>query len=146
MDTVLIVDDDLMIRSFCEDLLIANGYKTVTAKNPEECLEKLKDESIDIILLDVMLPGRTGLDLLPIIKKVHPEVEVIIMTAFATLENAIEAIKKGAYDYITKPFKIDKLELTLERALEKSTNSTANRGGKKRYMLLKLIYTMNIAT
>ncbi|MBI5166686.1 MAG: zinc-ribbon domain-containing protein [candidate division NC10 bacterium] len=119
METVLVIDDELFMRRLCDDMLSLRGFRVLTAENAKEGLAKLEKGGIDIVLLDIMMPELSGLEFLPIIKKTDPDVFVIIITAYATLESAIEALKKGAYDYIRKPFRPHELYHSVDKAISK---------------------------
>ncbi|MDH5661524.1 MAG: response regulator [Elusimicrobiota bacterium] len=118
-ERILVVDDDPNIREACVEYLRMNRYSVDESKNGEECLQLLKKDYYQIILTDLMMPGVDGIGVLKAAKKEYPQSDVIIMTAYGTIENAVEAMKLGAYDYITKPFKIDELGLLVNRCLEK---------------------------
>jgi putative nucleotidyltransferase with HDIG domain len=111
---ILIVDDDPLIRDALTDILSdVGGYKTEAADNGYEGIRKIKDSVYDIVFTDLTMPRVNGIDLLKEAKKIDPSVPVVIVTGFSTIENAVAAMKEGAYDFITKPFKISKvIELT----------------------------------
>ncbi len=115
---VLVVDDERDIRDGCERVLSRLGFEVDTAANGEEGLAALEKEPSAIVLLDLKMPGLDGMEVLRRLRESYPEVLVIIVTGFATVETAIEAMKLGAYDFITKPFKPDELRLTVARAAE----------------------------
>lgn len=117
METILVIDDELFMRRLCDDMLALRGFKVLTAENAKEGLAKLEKGGIDVILLDIMMPDLTGIEFLPVIKKTDPDVFVIIITAYASLETAIEALKKGAYDYIRKPFRPHELYHSVDKAI-----------------------------
>lgn len=118
MDSILIVDDEKNYRVVLEALLAPEGYEIFTASNAADALKMSRESDIDLIITDMKMPGMTGMELLIEAKKVKPDLPVIIMTAFGTIEMAVEAMKKDAYDYITKPFQNDELKLTIHKALE----------------------------
>ena len=105
MQTILIVDDDKSIR-YSLKRMMEEKYSILTAQNGEEALDQVKENSPDLIIMDIKMPGRNGIDVLKEIKSIDPKSLVIIMTAFGTTETAIEAMKYGAFDYILKPFPI----------------------------------------
>ena len=112
---ILVVDDEKLFRvSLCDDLDEA-GFETYGLGSAEEVMEELKKNVYDVVLTDLRLPRMDGIALLKKIKKSSPDVIVIVMTAYATVQTAVEAIKQGAYDYITKPFTSEELFLTLKR-------------------------------
>jgi DNA-binding NtrC family response regulator len=112
------VDDEELVRDFLGEALTRNSYLVDLAEDGKRAKTILKDETYDLILTDLKMPGITGLDLLRFIKAHHPETQVIMMTAYGTIENAVEAMRIGAFDYITKPFTSGEIELVMERALE----------------------------
>src|SRR3972149_2888040 len=120
MGTVLIVDDDALIREICRDILTGEGYTVFEAKDPLEGLDILSKEKIEAILLDVVLPLESGFEMIPQIKKINPDAAIIIMTAFASMDSVIEAIRMGAYDYIRKPLKEEEVLHAVNRGLERN--------------------------
>lgn len=117
---ILIVDDDLELRINLSEILKGEGYGVDAAASAQEALEKMRAGEFAVVLLDFMMPKMSGMDALVEIRRLRPRSKVIMLTAFATIENAIEAVKKGASDYITKPFKIPELLTTVRRALEEA--------------------------
>jgi CheY-like chemotaxis protein/DNA-binding transcriptional ArsR family regulator len=115
---ILVVDDDEELREDVVEMLQREGYEVIDVGTGEEAIEKLKKESVDIILTDLMMPGIDGMEVLRQSKKLKPAVRVIMITGFGTIENAVEAMKEGASDYISKPFKIGEVQATVKRALE----------------------------
>ncbi|HAK89914.1 MAG: hypothetical protein A2077_05260 [Nitrospirae bacterium GWC2_46_6] len=118
MKKILITDDDAELRAKLSEILKEAGYLTDEAASGKEALKKAVSDEFDIVLLDLMMPKMSGMDVLAEIKKVRPRTKVIMITAFATVENAVDAVKKGASDYICKPFKIETLLATIGRVLE----------------------------
>ena len=117
---VLVVDDERSMREFLTVMLKKEGHRVQLATTGEEALEKLESgQRFKLILTDLKMPGISGLDVLEQVKSIDPACQVIVMTAYATADTAIRAIKNGAYDYITKPFKLDEAKLAVERALDK---------------------------
>ncbi len=116
MQTILIVDDDKSIR-YSLKRMMEGKYSVLTAQNGEEALERVKASSPDLIIMDIKMPGRSGIDVLREIKSIDPKSLVIIMTAYGTTETAIEAMKYGAFDYILKPFPIPQMKGLVEKAL-----------------------------
>lgn len=127
---VLVVDDDLEMCGLLSDVLKGEGFSAITTHDSLEASKILKKEEFDIIITDLKMKGLKGLDLLEETKQVSPLTPVVIITAFGTIESAIQAMKMGAYDYITKPFQMDELILTVRKALE-------NRFLKKEVVRLK---------
>ena len=120
MAKILVVDDEPEIRSLLAAVLQSKGYEVVTAADGEAALQQVPRERPAVILMDLTMPRMGGLDALPEIKRLDPDVPVIICTAHADLATAVRAMKLGAYDYLTKPFDVELLALTLERALERN--------------------------
>jgi two-component system response regulator PilR (NtrC family) len=123
---ILVVDDERSLREFLEIFFRREGYAVTTAASVEEAQVAVTADDFDVVISDVQLAGASGLELLRSVKEAAPETVVIMITAFATTENAIEAMKQGAYDYITKPFKVDELRLVIEKALEKKLLADEN--------------------
>ncbi|HAF07015.1 MAG: sigma-54 dependent transcriptional regulator [bacterium] len=118
MKNILIVDDDPFILESVGEILIENRYKVYKSSNGEEMFKVLEKNSIDLILLDVKLPDRTGIEYLPELKHFYPDISIIIITGNAEINDAVKAIKMGAYDYLKKPFKGKELLLSIEKALK----------------------------
>ena len=115
---VLVVDDDLEMCGMLSDVLKEEGFFVTTTGDSLEASKILKREEFDVLVTDLKMKGLKGLDLLEGVNKVAPMTPVIIITAFGTIESAIKAMKMGAYDYITKPFQMDEIVLTVRKALE----------------------------
>ena len=115
---LLIVDDDESLRRVTQVQLGQAGYQVVTAASGEDALAMLAQTPVDMVITDLQMPGMSGLDLLKRIRAEYPEMAVLMITAFGTVETAVEAMKAGAYDYITKPVHPDELKLVIGRALE----------------------------
>src|SRR5579885_2548809 len=125
--SVLVIDEDAAVRSACCEIALKQGFVSHGVPHLAEARELLRGNSIDIILLDLKGPGSPGLELLDEIKSLHPETAVIVMTAFATVTSAVEAMRTGAADYLTKPFALDELAAVLECASERRTLDLASR-------------------
>jgi DNA-binding NtrC family response regulator len=115
---LLVVDDDESLRWVTRVQLEQAGYVVSTAADGPQALESLQQTGADLVITDLMMPGMSGLELLKAIRSAYPDVVVIVATAFGTVETAVEAMKAGAYDYITKPVNIDELRIIVGRALE----------------------------
>jgi DNA-binding NtrC family response regulator len=115
---VLVVDDDSLMKDFLKEALRRSDYSVDVASTGEEALEKIKDKEYDIILSDIRMPQMSGMELLKVTKEYLPDAKVVMMTAYGTVENAVEAMKLGAFDYVMKPFSADEIELVLKRAFE----------------------------
>jgi len=116
---VLVVDDEQDIRDASERILTRTGFKVMKATRGDEALDVLDKERIDIVLLDLKMPGMDGLEVLKRIRMLSKTIQVIVITGYATVETAIEAMKQGAYDFIPKPFEPDQLRIVVNRAWEK---------------------------
>jgi nitrogen regulation protein NR(I) len=118
MERILIVDDDITLCHFLTKALSQMGYQVILCHSGREALDVVHKQEIDLILLDNKLPDRNGLEILKEVKRDHPKVSVIIMTAFGTTETAIEAMKVGAFDYILKPFELGEISEFVAKGLE----------------------------
>jgi len=116
---ILIIDDEPKMCKILRFALEPEGHTVVTAETAEEGVEKFSQGSFDLVVTDLKMPGKDGLFVLSQVKKQHPETEVILMTAYASAQNAVEAMKKGAYDYIIKPFELDELKVKVRHIMEK---------------------------
>jgi len=116
---VIVVDDDISILRILKQLLKDKGYEVYTASNGNEAIDLILDNDIDLVITDLMMPESDGLEVLRKTKEKNPRTQVIMITGFATLDSAIEALKLGAFDYIRKPFKIAELDVTIRNAIDK---------------------------
>jgi two-component system response regulator PilR (NtrC family) len=119
--SILVVDDELSMRELLEYMLGKKGYRVVCAANGKEALSKIKKEHYDLLLCDIRLGDMTGLEVLKASKNINPHVTVIMISAFATTETAVEAMNQGAFDYVPKPFENQELLQTIANALERKT-------------------------
>jgi len=126
MARILIVDDEVSIVSVLATLLKAEGYDVVPMRDSQKALELLKSDTFDLMLSDIRMSPVNGMELLRIARTEKPQMAVIMLTAFGTVETALEALKLGAFDYVTKPFKVDELLITVQRALEYKRALTEN--------------------
>ncbi len=124
---LLIVDDDRLVREACREAAIALGYHTTTSQSAEQALWSIDSQAIDVVLLDLNLPEPGRLDIFREIKNRRPDIEVILVTANATVDSAVEAMKNGAYDYVAKPLDLRELKLVLERVEERLKRKVENR-------------------
>jgi len=116
--TILVVDNDPYILESVSSLLDEYGYSVIACENPIFAIDIVKEDRIDIVLTDIKMPVMTGIELLEKIQNLNPEIPVILMTAYAELDMAVDAIKKGAFDFITKPYKHEYLLYTVEKAIK----------------------------
>ncbi|MGI9553808.1 MAG: sigma-54-dependent transcriptional regulator [Thermodesulfobacteriota bacterium] len=128
---LLVVDDEPGMREFLEIMLRKEEYNVKVASNGEEALDLLQKEQFDLAIVDIQMPGINGIEVLKSATENHPNTTIIMITAFASHESAIEAMKIGAYDYITKPFKIDEIKLVISKALDKKNLEQENTRLKK---------------
>src|SRR5437773_12074152 len=124
---ILIVDDEEVLRDVLDAVLRRAGFEIVPAASGEEALSVLDgDENIDLVILDIMLPGISGIDTLRAVRIANPNLPVIVITAFSSIDGAIEAMKHGAFHYIPKPFKNEEVVLTVNKALEQRRLTNEN--------------------
>ena len=116
-DAVLVIDDEKNIRTTLQQVLESAGYEVATAVNGEDGLSKLSKSRFDMVLLDMKLPGMDGIDVLRRMRETNYETPVAIITAYGTIENAVEAMKLGAVDYLRKPFSGSEIKELVERIL-----------------------------
>ena len=124
---LLVIDDDRAIRECCRDAAHAAGFNTLVADSAEHAMRILDQQPVDIVLLDLRLPGANGLEALKTIKSRRPNAVIVVMTGFATVPSAVQAMKFGAFDYISKPFTLDELRVMLERSIEELRMTTEKR-------------------
>lgn len=117
-DSILVVDDDAALREMLCDLLTEQGYEVAEAESGEQALEKAFESEFACILTDLQMPGMDGLGLLGALRERHPEIPTVMMTSFGSIETAVEAMRLGAHDFITKPFESDHIRHTIARAVE----------------------------
>jgi len=127
VDRILVVDDEAKVCQFLVDILIRQGYRADGANSPKQALEMLKLDSYDLLLTDLMMPEMNGLQLLERAKEEDPELAVVMITGYSTVETAVEAMKKGALDYLAKPFKIEEIKIVVEKALQHKSLIAENR-------------------
>src|SRR5512143_2893312 len=132
MSTVLILDDEPVIRDVLGSVLTKAGFATREAATAAEGLDRLAKEAIDLLLLDLMLPDRPGLEVLSEVKARHPEVPVVVVTAYSSVESAISAMREGAFHYIPKPFRNEEVVHVVKQALEKRRLVAENRALKEK--------------
>ncbi len=116
---ILVVDDEEIVIKSCLRILDGNGYQIETARDGNEALRRVQDNSYDIMILDIMMPNVGGLEVLNRVKETHPDIDVIMITGLSEVETAVKAMKLGAFDYISKPFEPDEIKLVVQRALER---------------------------
>ncbi|MBN2061391.1 MAG: response regulator [Deltaproteobacteria bacterium] len=116
---ILIVDDDKKLLSVLKSILLEDKNEVTTSTDGQQAIDLCYDQNFDLIICDLMLPGADGLKVLREARKINPNTLVILITGFASIETAIQAIREGAYDYITKPFRLDEIKIVTNNAGEK---------------------------
>ncbi len=124
MEKILVVDDELSMREFLEIMLLKEGYDVITARNGFEALEIIEKEPVDLIITDIRMNGIDGLQVLKKSKEINSDTVVIMISAYASAETAVQAMKEGAYDYLPKPFRIDEIKKVIRDALDSRKHST----------------------
>ncbi len=118
IEKVLIVDDEMIVRNFLAEMLRRMGLEIACAENGTKAIALLKEQVFDLVITDMNMPDLTGIDVLKKTKELNPSTIVVVITAFGTIENAVEAMRLGAYNYLLKPFSPDTIEALLEKAKE----------------------------
>lgn len=132
MSKILVVDDDEQMREDVTEILVREGYNVSNVGSGEEALKRIKEEDFDVILTDFVMPGIDGMEVLRQSKRLKPAIRVIMVTGFGTIENAVEAMKEGASDYVSKPFKIGEVQATVKRVIEEANfNKSLSSSGVK---------------
>jgi two-component system response regulator HydG len=130
--TVLVADDDPGLRESLERTLTRDGYRVLLVPDGRAALDRLQAGGVDLVLTDLRMPGLSGLELLRAVKAIAPDVDVILLTAFGTIEEAVKAMKEGAYDFLTKPFQRAQLQRVIRQALERRELIQQNRALQQR--------------
>ncbi len=128
---ILVVDDEASIREFLEIMLKKEGYDVTCAEDGQQAVEILKKKSFSMVISDLQMPRMTGIQLLHHVNLNYPDLTFMVITAFGTTESAVEVMKKGAYDYLTKPFKIDEVRLNIKNAVKSKHLEIENRSLKR---------------
>ncbi len=115
---ILVVDDDKRMRSVLKRLLAEEGHEAETCADGLEAISTCGETAFDLVITDLMMPGASGIEVLKACRQAHPETLVVLVTGFASLETAVQAIREGAYDYITKPFKMEEMKVVVKNAGE----------------------------
>ncbi|MHB9075850.1 MAG: response regulator, partial [Desulfobaccales bacterium] len=115
---ILVIDDEERVREGCRKVLVRDGYEVTIAESGEVGLDMIERRHYDIILLDLMMPSLSGFDVLAHVKTLHPDTVIIVISGYATVENSIEAMKRGAFDFIPKPFSPEQLRVLTKKAIE----------------------------
>ena len=128
---VLVVDDELGIREGCRRALTSSGLEVEVAENGPDGLDKLRQGSFDVLLVDAMMPGMSGLEMMQQVRTIAPDIVRIIITGYATIELAVQAIREGAHDFIAKPFTQELLLHVINREMERQQTSPRGQKGKR---------------
>src|SRR5579871_4239952 len=128
--TVLVVDDERSNVESLEKIFVREGMRVLTAHDAKQALEQVRTHRVHVVLTDLMMPGTTGLELLPAIKQVAPDVEVVLMTAYGSVEAAVSAMREGAYDFVEKPLKRLSIVKSVRKAAERQKLVAENRSLK----------------
>ena len=126
MEKILVVDDEKSLREVMSIMLKRAGYEVTEASDGEQAIGQVNKEIYDLVITDLRMPKADGMDVLKAVKSLSPDTVVLVVTAFGTADSAVEAMKQGAYDYLTKPFQVDEVQLIIRNALEKRRLSTEN--------------------
>ena len=126
MHTILVIDDERSMGEFLSIMLGKEGYRAIAIDNGNDALEFISKNKYDLIITDIKMPKMSGIDILRESMALHPNTPVIMITAFASTEVAVEAMKLGAYDYITKPFNVDETKIIIKKAIEKKRQLDEN--------------------
>ncbi len=128
---IIVIDDEESMCKFMQIMLKKEGYEVTSTQSSKDALEKIKNSNFDLVIADLMMPELNGLELLSKVKSIDRDLSFIVMTAYASVDTAIEALKKGAFDYIAKPFKVDELKITIKKSLEQKRITRENLDLKK---------------
>ncbi len=126
-EKILVVDDDSLMQDYLSEILNRSGFYVELASAGEEAMGRIKKEDYDIILSDIRMPNMGGMELLQTVKRYLPDAKVVMMTAYGTVQNAVEAMKLGAFEYVMKPFSADEIELVIKRALDQKKLELENK-------------------
>ena len=137
---ILVVDDEVRIRNACQQVLSECGYQVTVAEDGAQGLACIEETHFDIVLLDLMMPVLSGADVLERVKDLHPDTVIIVITGYATVEHSIQAMKNGAFDFISKPFTPELLRVTVSKAIEyiRALRDIANTHSRIRTMVHRL--------
>ena len=151
-DKILIIDDDMTLSKLLMDILNQAGYEAISVTNGAQAIDLVEQESFQLVLLDLILPGMNGMDIFRHFTKISPDLTVLVMSGHGTIARAVEATKLGAYDFIEKPLEKERLLLTVRNAMDKvrlyRSRSLLNNEVKKRYdmvavsMVMQKIFTL----
>jgi len=147
-EVILVIDDEDTQREILTGFLKKLGYKVEKASSGKEGLSIIANKAVDLVLTDFKMADIDGIEVLESIKKLNPEIGVIIITAFGTIEKSVEAMRKGAEDYLIKPINLDELELIIKKALERKSLISENVQLKKeiseKYHFSQIVYSSKV--
>ena len=123
---IMVVDDEESMCKFMQIMLEREGYKAIASQDSKIALERIKKEDYDLVIADLLMPEMSGLELLSKAKSINPDLNFIMMTAFASVDTAVEALKNGAFDYITKPFQVDEIKIAIKKCLDQKKITSEN--------------------
>lgn len=126
IEKILVIDDEELIRNFIAETLTREGYEVTTAGNGKDGISRFKEQSFDLVFTDMKMPDLTGIDVLSKIKEISPQTTVVVITAYGSIENAVEAMRFGAFNYLIKPFSPDTIEAVVDKAKEHQSLLTEN--------------------
>src|SRR5215470_3275169 len=132
MSNILIIDDEKAIRKTLSEILSYEGYKIEEAGDGEEGLKRFREKNYDVVLCDIKMPKLDGIEFLDKAREANPDIPVIMISGHGTIETAVEAVKKGAFDYISKPPDLNRLLITIRNAMEKKSLVTETKQLRKR--------------
>jgi len=130
MNHILVVDDEQVARQSLSDILRLEGYNVASVANGEQAVEHLRNHSVDLIVLDLKMPGMNGLDVIQVANQIAPEVEIILLTAFGSMESAVEALRQRVHDYLLKPASPTQILESVRRGLERRNIRLQNKDGE----------------
>ena len=137
---ILVVDDEKVVCTGCEKILGEAGYQVKSTLSAKEALNILKEEPFDIVITDLKMPELSGMELLKIIKREYPQITVIVITGYSSVETAVEAMKLGAFDYLPKPFTSDQVVLVIEKVMERRRLLAETIRGKREISKVQQIF------
>jgi len=126
-EKILVVDDEVRMCDSLFELLSGAGFEVATTQSATDAIDKIRADNFDLVITDIKMPGKTGLELLKAVKSIDPEIVVILITGYASLESALEAIKEGAFEYHLKPVEFSQLEISIRRGLETRSSNIARK-------------------
>jgi two-component system, NtrC family, nitrogen regulation response regulator NtrX len=132
MAKILVIDDERAIRNTLKEILTYENYQVDLAENAKQALERIRNNEVDLILCDIKMPDTDGIELLPLLLEIHPDTPVVMISGHGNIDTAVEAIKKGAYDFIEKPLDLNRLLITIRNALDRSNLVTETKKLRKK--------------